>query len=162
MSETPRQEWILEWDKCEYFIDLSIWNSNFESYRTIREAIANDLQFCFPAKSFLADIKDGVFKATEEFGFARTRNIMNSKSPNEFRWSVHVASGYWIDIGIASQLPRRSIHGDLWIYEFDKHCILFEPRHVGLGFEIKFFSGKTNTCAFFVALWNLRRFSNPV
>ena len=113
----------------------------------------------------MADLtRDGVFKATDEFAFARARNIMNSKSPNEFRWSVHVASGYWIDIGIASQLPRRSIHGDLWIYEFDKYCILFEPRHVGTGFET--ISGKTITCKVFMALSRIiypcAMISNPV
>ena len=64
---------------------------------------------------------------------------MNSKSPYNFRWSVTVASGFWIDCGIASKLPRRSIHGDTWIYGYDQHCILFSPRSTGLGFEIKIF-----------------------
>jgi len=64
---------------------------------------------------------------------------MNSKSPNDFRWSVYVstylAGGNWIDIGIASKLqPIQDI-----IYDYDQHCILFEPRHVGPGFEITFF-----------------------
>ena len=69
---------------------------------------------------------------------------MNSKSPNDFRWSVYVstylAGGNWIDVGIASKLqPIQGI-----IYDYGQHCILFEPRHVGLGFEITFFSGHTN------------------
>ena len=84
--------------------------------------------------------RDGVFMATEEFGFARARQIMNSKSPNDFRWSVYCDSGYWYDIGIASKLPRRSTHGDHWVYDCDPYCIGFEPRAIGLEFEISFFS----------------------
>ena len=66
---------------------------------------------------------------------------MNSKSPNDFRWSVYVstylAGGNWIDIGIASKVqPTQDI-----IYDYDQHCILFEPRHVGPGFEIMIFLG---------------------
>ena len=80
---------------------------------------------------------------------------MNSKSPNDFRWSVYVstylAGGNWIDIGIASKLqPIQDI-----IYDYDQHCILFEPRHVGPGFEITFFSGQTNVKRSF-------RWMNPV
>ena len=95
----------------------------------------------FLAKSFMADISlDGRFRATSNFGFARAKNILNTKSPNDFRWSVIVASGYPIDVGIASKLPRRSIHSqDFLIQDVDPHCILFEPYATGLGFEITIF-----------------------
>ena len=89
----------------------------------------------------MADISlDGRFRATSNFGFARAKNILNTKSPNDFRWSVIVASGYPVDVGIATKLPRRSIHSqDFLIQDVDPHCILFEPYATGLGFEITIF-----------------------
>ena len=98
--------------------------------------------------------RDGRFRATSNFGFARAKNILNAESPNDFRWSVIVASGYPISVGIASKLPRRSIHShDFLIHDVDPHCILFEPYATGLGFEIKIYcSGHTIFVRFFVSL----------
>ena len=62
---------------------------------------------------------------------------MNSKSSNDFRWSVYAASGYPIEFGIASKLPRRSIHNENFlISDVDPHYIYFEPYATGLGFKI--------------------------
>ena len=84
-------------------------------------------------------MKRDSFLANNDFGFTRAKNVMNSKSSYDFRWSAYVSSGIPISIGLASKTPRRSIHGDLWIWDVDPHAILFEPYAEGLGFEITIF-----------------------
>ena len=55
----------------------------------------------FLAKAFMADItRDGRCEITGDFGFVRAKTILNTKSPHDFRWSVMLASGYPVDVGI--------------------------------------------------------------
>ena len=116
----------------------------------------------------MADItRDGRCEITGDFGFVRAKTILNTKSPHDFRWSMMLASGYPVDVGIATKLPRRSIHSsDFLIHDVDPHCILFEPYATGIGLEITIFSGHTVFVRFLWHLtehdWNFRTILNPV
>ena len=56
--------------------------------------------------------------------YARATEVMNTKSPFDFRWSIRVTGGRWIYIGIASKLQRKNTS----IGDYDKNAILFSPR----------------------------------
>ena len=67
------------------------------------------------------------------FGIARAKEIMNSKSSNESRWSVRInkmpSYDEWLVTGIATKLQRitdRSVGHDL-IHNYDKKAIIFFP-----------------------------------
>ena len=46
---------------------------------------------------------------------------MNSKSPNNFRWSIRLTSGLWIYIGIASKLQRENN----FVGNYDEYAIIY-------------------------------------
>ena len=57
---------------------------------------------------------------------------MNTDSSNEFRWSVRLTSGNWINIGIASELQQT----DECIIDYDEYAIICHPYN-GCIFEDK-------------------------
>ena len=63
------------------------------------------------------------FITTYNYGCARAKEIMNSESANDFRWSVRITSAAWIFIGIASKLQQ-----DKWIEEIDENAIIYFPH----------------------------------
>ena len=69
-------------------------------------------------------MEGGHFTTTGDNGFARATKIMNSKCPNNFRWSVVLRTDkipIWI--GIASKLQRTDDN----INSYDEHAILCFP-----------------------------------
>ena len=79
----------------------------------------------FQAMAHNAIIDGGTFKSSNEASYARAREVMNSKSPNEFRWSVRI-TGHVFDfyIGIASKLDPKSY----FIGNYDEHAIIYAPH----------------------------------
>ena len=63
------------------------------------------------------------FKTTEYYAFARVMDIMNTKSSQNFRWSMRLTGDGWIYIGIASKLERKND----CIENYDENSILFSP-----------------------------------
>ena len=51
--------------------------------------------------------------------------MINSKSPNDFRWSVRLTGGNRIYIGIASQLQRKSA----FVGNYDQYAIIYSPAY---------------------------------
>ena len=49
---------------------------------------------------------------------------MNSKSPNDFRWSVRLTGDNLVYIGIASRLQRNNYVGN-----YDEYAIIYSPQH---------------------------------
>ena len=47
--------------------------------------------------------------------------VMNSKSPNDFRWSIRLTGDTSIGIGIASQLQRK----ENFVVNYDEYAILY-------------------------------------
>jgi len=68
-----------------------------------------------------ARTEGGSFEGTEEYGHARAAEIMNSKSPNDFRWCLKIACGWRISVGIASTLQRI----DEYIEDQDENSLTF-------------------------------------
>ena len=54
---------------------------------------------------------------------ARAKEIMNSKSTKDSRWSVRLNGNAWLAIGIAAKLPRINNV----IYHEDENAIIFSP-----------------------------------
>ena len=48
---------------------------------------------------------------------------MNSKSPNDFRWSIRLNDDLRIYIGIASQLQRKNA----FVGNYDEYAIIYTP-----------------------------------
>ena len=60
-----------------------------------------------------AYVDGGSFKSTDDFGFARAPEIMNSKDSKDFRWSIWLTGGVSTYIGIATKLnPTHEFIGD--------------------------------------------------
>ena len=59
--------------------------------------------------------------------FARAKEIMNSKSSSESRWSVRINDtvGEWLATGIATELHRKNEA----IKNYDENAIMFLPFH---------------------------------
>ena len=68
-------------------------------------------------------MKGESFKTTEELGVSRVMDIMNTKSSQNFRWSIRLTGNGWIYIGIASKLERMNDY----IENYDRNSILFCP-----------------------------------
>ena len=62
------------------------------------------------------------FTSTDEFGFSRATERMNSQSTNAFRWSIRITGDNYIYIGIASKLRQLE-----WIEDVDENAILYFP-----------------------------------
>jgi hypothetical protein len=75
--------------------------------------------------AYHALVEGGSFRKTDYYGFARATETMNSKCSNNFRWSIRLADGIGIYIGIASKLRINSS-----ISDFDENSIFYAP-HVG-------------------------------
>ena len=86
---------------------------SLESYQT---------NLIFLATIFDATVEGGSFKTTKDNGFVRAMEIMNSKSSNEFRWSVKITDDAWIAIGIASKLNQKNE-----VYVSDENSIMIHP-----------------------------------
>ena len=76
---------------------------------------------CFLATTYKALTEGGSFKATERRGYARAAEIMNSKSPNDFRWCLKITGLGWISVGIASTLQQT----DKFIGDQDENSFIF-------------------------------------
>ena len=61
--------------------------------------------------------------ATDDYGYARATEVMNTKTFHDIRWSVKITSREsWIDIGIATKLKQKyDVFG-----EFDENAIIYE------------------------------------
>ena len=71
----------------------------------------------------MATVEGGDFKATEDQGYARATEIMNSKSTHDYRWSIRIIGDESIYIGIASKLKRT--HD--WILYYDENSLTYAP-----------------------------------
>ena len=107
-AEKYADKWIQKWDACEYYTSMN---------RT-------KLTLFFLATLFHALVEGASFKSTADRGFVRAMEIMNSKSSNDFRWSIRITDDPWIGIGIASKLKRTK---DQAIYTTDENSIIFFP-----------------------------------
>ena len=58
-----------------------------------------------------------------KYAVARVKEIMNSKSSNESRWSVRINEKRWLATGIATKLQRI----DEMIKSYDENAIIFFP-----------------------------------
>ena len=66
------------------------------------------LIMCFQASTVTATVEEGAFKSNDRYGSARVTQLMNSKSPNNFRWSIKLGSSTWTCVGIASNSNRKN------------------------------------------------------
>ena len=71
---------------------------------------------------YKATVEGGSFKS-KDYGWANNTQKMNSKSSNDFRWSVKLIAGVWIGIGIASNLQPLN----QCIANYDEHAIIYHP-----------------------------------
>ena len=116
-------KWILKWDECEFYA----YNPN--NRRSRWELTETDPKFfvsiCFKATVYNGTVDGKTFKAGENsFSFARATEIMNSKSNNEFRWSVRTTGRVFnFYIGIATHLERTNG----FIGHYDKYAITYSP-----------------------------------
>ena len=62
-----------------------------------------------------------MFKSSDDYGFARAKNVMSTRSPTDFEWSVKLIGGSSFCVGIASELKRE----DSFIDEYDSNAILY-------------------------------------
>ena len=67
-------------------------------------------------------MEGGKFESTD-YGFAKASKIMNTNSLNDFRWSVRLTGGNWMNIGIASGLQRTT----QCIINYDENAIIYHP-----------------------------------
>ena len=76
----------------------------------------------------------GCFRPAQNYGYVRATTMMNSKSSNDFRWSVRLTGDTrkWIGLGIAS---NELVHNELseTIYKNDKNAIVYYPYFGILG-----------------------------
>ena len=66
-------------------------------------------------------VTDDVFKRTQAFAFARATQIMNTKSPKDFEWSVKLIGDQHFHVGIATQFQNKGGH----ITGYDSEAILY-------------------------------------
>ena len=71
-------------------------------------------------------MEGGSFKTTANRGFARAMEIMNSKSSNDFCWSVRITDDQCTAIGIATKL--KQINEPIYNKQ-DENSIIFYPCH---------------------------------
>ena len=57
------------------------------------------------------------------YGWAASGVRMNSKSSQDFRWSVRLNGGTWIAIGMATKLQLK----DDLITQYDENAIIYHP-----------------------------------
>ena len=69
-----------------------------------------------------ATVEGESFQSTEQAGYARATEIMNSESVNDFRWSVRITNDEKIYVGIASKLQQGE-----WIENDDENAIIYFP-----------------------------------
>ena len=74
----------------------------------------------------------GCFRPAQNYGYVRATTMMNSKSSNDFRWSVRLTGDTrkWIGLGIASnELVQKELSGEylFWITHYDENAIAFHP-----------------------------------
>ena len=80
-------------------------------------------------------VTDDVFKRTQAFAFARATQIMNTKSPKDFEWSVKLIGNEHFHVGIATQFQNKSGH----IAGYDKDVIFYSSDgKIRIGHEIKY------------------------
>ena len=77
----------------------------------------------FLATALNATVGGVIFNAHGDNGFARATRKMNSKSKQDFRWSLRLYAANAIGIGIASTLPSKNDN----IRTFDKNAIIYYP-----------------------------------
>ena len=81
------------------------------------------------ATAYKANVEGGNFKTAVNFGSVRATEVMNCKSPNDFRWSARLTSGSPLEtspktyIGITSELQAR----DDWVESYDENSIICSP-----------------------------------
>ena len=97
--------------------------------------LASQLIFIrYLATTYKDRTEGGSLKATDYYGYARAAEIMNSKSPNDFRWCLKI-TGQWISVGIASTLQRT----DKYIEDQDENSFIFTVYNT----KGKIYKGKT-------------------
>ena len=62
-----------------------------------------------------------MFKSSDDYGFARAKNVMSTRSPTDFEWSLKLIGGSCFCVGIASELNRDGSDID----EYDSNAILY-------------------------------------
>ena len=110
----------------------------YDSYRlTHSKRILNHEGYLFALGArYNATMDGGCFRPAQNYGYVRATTMMNSKSSNDFRWSVRLTSGgKWIGLGIASnELVQNELSGEsreiqspFWITDYDQNAISFHP-----------------------------------
>ena len=91
-----------------------MWVLNLNSHRIFK---------CFQATTYNGTVDGQTFKKGDKnfCSFARAKEVMNSKSPNDFRWSIRLNDDLRIYIGIASQLQLETT----CIGNYDEYAILY-------------------------------------
>ena len=75
---------------------------------------------------------NGIFKTSEDYGYARAINIMSTQSPVDFGWSVKLVAGWGFDVGVASRLKCE----DSYIAHYDQNAIIYHSSGTTLLPEI--------------------------
>ena len=120
--------WVLK------FSNLSTVTVQVKPYRT--NLRSQWILICFQATTYNATVDGGTFNQIDlrtkrgkflgnTFGFARATEVMNSKSPNVFRWSIRLPRDPPIYIGIASKLQRENT----FIANYDEYAIIYCPNN---------------------------------
>ena len=103
----------------------------FHTKRTLKLAVERVL-ICFLATQFGGNVEGGSFKSTQDFGFVRAKETLNSNATKDFRWSVWLTgggiSGESLYIGIASKLHRTNE----FIGANDEDAIFVNPHYGNL------------------------------
>ena len=78
-------------------------------------------------------VGDDIFRSSDYCGFARAANVMSTKSPTDFEWSVKIIADGGFCVGIASELQRKDHR--VRIDEYDENAILY-GGYTGYNMEI--------------------------
>ena len=71
-------------------------------------------------------MEGGSFSPAQAGGYVRATEIMNSKSSNDFRWSVRLTDSGWIGLGIASNVLVQNELSETFNY-YDENAIVYFP-----------------------------------
>ena len=70
-------------------------------------------------------MRNGIFKSSEDCGYARAINVMSTQSLVDFEWSIKFVDGWEFDVGVASQLKRENSG---CIGDYDENSILYRSE----------------------------------
>ena len=103
----------------------------YDSYRLAHsKRILNHEGYLFAlGAGYNATMEGGCFRSAKNYGYVRATTMMNSKSSNDFRWSVRLTGNTckWIGLGIASNKLVQNKLSEIINYE-DTNAIVYYPQ----------------------------------